>query len=135
MDRSFRFTFEVSNQFRQLSPVAEEYIEVSKRQIAELPSAIGPRGGLYRLVTPPDEWRESQDAWDAFLRNVTVFGTLRTGRYVRPDRITPELRLGPDIKLHTLTAPVSEGVAVLPDGSTVEVASPYIAFPVRPARI
>lgn len=127
--RTFVFTFEVRNEFLRDSPVASEYIEMAKAMVAARRSVEGPRGGFYRLVTPPDQWRESQDAFDAFVRNVTVYGTKRQGRYVRPDRITPDLRLGDAIHFDTLTAPVVEGKAVLP-GGTVETTSKYVDFPV-----
>lgn len=128
--RTFSFVFEVSNQFLISSPVATGYIEACKGRIAARVSAIGPRGGLYRLVTPPDQWRTSQDAFDAFTRNVTVYGTERQGRYVRPDRITPDLILDEPIRFDSLTVPVVDGKAVLPNGSTVESAWPYLTFPV-----
>jgi hypothetical protein len=57
---------EVSRQFLVLSPIAEQYIEACKRRIAELVTAVGPRGGLYRLTTPAVEWYESRDTPWAF---------------------------------------------------------------------
>jgi hypothetical protein len=127
--RQFGFSFEVSNEFLRLSPVAGQYVEARKARIAARKSAIGPRGGLYRLVSPPDRWRESQDGY-AFYRNVTVYGTKREGRYVRPDRITPDLLVGDTLHFDTLTTPVVEGVAMLPDGRTVETESRFVSFPV-----
>lgn len=128
--KTFLFTFEASNEFLRHSPVADEYVEAKKRRIAAQTSALGPRGGLYRLVTPPDKWRESQDHPWAFTRNVTLFATRREGKYVRPDRITPDMILGDTLTFVTLTAPVIGGRAVLPDGGTVTTTSKYVDFPV-----
>lgn len=128
MSKWFWFTFEVSNDFLHTSPVASQYIEACKARIAAQKSATGPRGGLYRLVSPPDKWRTSQDAY--FDRNLTVFATRREGRYVRPDRITADLVIGDTVHFDTLTTPVVEGLAVLPDGRTVETESRFVAFPV-----
>jgi len=128
--RRFWFSFEVSNEFMAESPVADRYVEACKARIAARKSAVGPRGGLYRLVTPPDRWRTSQDARDAFLRNVTVVATKRSGKYVRPDRITPDLRLGEAIHFDSLTTAAVDGRVRLPDGRTVETQSPFVAFPV-----
>jgi len=128
--RAFWFTFDVNNEFLRLSPVASEYVETSKRRIAARESVEGPRGGLYRLVTPPDRWRQSSDDPWSFTHNTTRFGTKRQGRYVRPDRITPELRFGGDIHFDTLTVPVVEGQVVLPSGATVETTSKFVDFPV-----
>ncbi len=128
--RAFGFSFDVSNEFLRLSPVASRYVDAGKARIAARVSAVGPRGGLYRLVTPPDRWRESKgDPW-AFVRNVTIYATKREGRYVRPSRMTPDLILGETIHFDTLTVPVAEGVAILPSGRIVETASPFLSFPV-----
>ena len=127
-DRKFAFVFEVSHQFLVGSPVASQYVEIAKMRIANQRSIVGPRGGLYRLVTPPDEWFEDRTyRWD---RNQVLFGTHRMGRYVRPDRVTPDLRLDVDVTFDTLTTPVVEGVAVLPSGKKVETPSRFVSFPV-----
>ena len=129
MTRTFGFAFDVSNKFLRQSPVATEYVRACKNQVAARMSAIGPRGGLYRLVTPPDRWRESSEDDYGFLRNVTVFAAKRQGRYVRPDRITPDLRLGED--LDPLTVPVVNGSAILPSGGIVSgITAPHLDFPV-----
>jgi hypothetical protein len=128
--RTFVFTFEVNNQFLRLSPVAEKYIDACQDRIAARRTATGPRGGLYELVTAPDLWLGMRNGDDAFLRDVTVFTTKRRGRYVRPDRITPNLVLGETIHFDSLTVPAVEGQAILPSGQTVTTDSPYVSFPV-----
>jgi hypothetical protein len=129
--RRFVFTFEVSNRFLRQSPAAASYVDIAKARIAARRAVLGPRGGLYRLVTPPDKWRESQDYGNAFIRNVTVYGTKREGRYVRPDRITADLLLPDSVTFTTLTVPVEDGSAILPSGSVVNgIESPYLDFPV-----
>ncbi len=127
-DRDFQFFFEVSHKFLVESPVAQQYVEIAKARIANQRSIVGPRGGLYRLVTPPDEWVEDRTYW--WDRNRVLFGTRRAGRYVRPDRVTPDLRLSDDVTFDTLTTPVVEGLAVLPSGNTIETPSRFVSFPV-----
>ena len=128
MTRTFGFAFDVNNEFLRLSPVATEYVRACKNQVAARMSAIGPRGGLYRLVTPPDGWRESSDD---YYRNVTAFATTRQGRYVRPDRITPDLRLGESIHFDTLTVAVVDGTVILPSGKIASgITVRFVTFPV-----
>src|SRR5690242_157630 len=91
-ERTFGFSFTVNEQFRRLSPVAEQFIEGCKAQIAARVTASGPRGGLYRLTTPPDRWRETNDydGYD-FIQGNVRFLTKRSGVYVPPRRVTPDL--------------------------------------------
>jgi hypothetical protein len=132
--KTFRFEFTVSNEFLTTSPVAPQFIAARQASVAKLSSAVGPRGGLYRL--DPDEplvWESARDGYYDFLRNETRYRTRRTGRYVRPDRVTPELRLGPEFTYETFTLPVVEGIATLPDGRKVETDSQFVDVPVPTA--
>lgn len=128
--KTFAFSFDVSDQFLRESPAAQDYIEMAKARIAARTSALGPRGGVYRLVTPPEAWRQSNDAPWARMRNLSTFATTREGRYVRPDRVTADLILGDTVHLDTLTVPVVEGRVVLPRGTIVETTAQFVDFPV-----
>lgn len=129
-ERTFVFTFAVSDEFLRESPASSQWVELAKQRIARQVAAVGPRGGVYRLVTPPDEWRQSRDAYYDFIHNLVRFGTRRKGRYVRPDRVTPDLRLGSSVEFDSVTLPVQEGRALLPDGRIVETPSRSVVVPV-----
>lgn len=84
-ERRFVFSFEVSDAMLRDAPIlTARLIDGRKADIAAQEYVKGPRGGTYRLITPPDEWRVSNQYHDDWMRGVTRYATRRTGRYVRP---------------------------------------------------
>lgn len=127
----FGFWFEVGIEFLSQEPaLAAQWVDARREEFAKVRFMHGPRGGAYRLVTPPDEWRTDHDLF--WRPNVVRYVTKRWGRYVRPDRLKAEDRL-PDVRLRSFTIPVRDGKAVLPNGGTVETESKWIVVPIPPA--
>jgi hypothetical protein len=125
----FFFTVEMSAEFRKHEPVhADRWLEANREQIAKVEFMKGPRGGNYRLVTPPDAW-QSYVSVRSLTRNSTEFITRRWGRYVRPDRVPPEHTA---YMFGTFTMPVRRGKAMLPTGEVVHTEGKAIAVPVAP---
>ena len=129
--RRFVFTFTVSDEFLSQSPWADRYVAACQSQIAKKTAAVGPRGGVYRLdPAEPLVWQQSSNGYYDFMQNLVRFATKRTGRYVPPSRVTPDLRLAPDYLIKALELPVVEGVVVLPDGGKVETTARVVTVPV-----
>jgi hypothetical protein len=127
-DKSFVFSFVVSDEFLRKEPdAAARWIEVAKQHIAGRLTAAGPRGGTYVLVTTPDQWQSSNDYDYDWMHRQTRYVTHRMGRYVRPSRAPRPLKA---VTFATITIPVVEGTATLPDGRTVETTAQYVDVPV-----
>jgi hypothetical protein len=126
-ERPFTLMFDVSKQFLKESEHSDRWVDAMKDEVAKQRFARGPRGGTYRLVTPPDEWRSTEEmSWH---RGVVTFVTRRMGRYVRPSAVRVD---GVAVTFDTFTIPVEDGRAMLPNGSTVETSSKAVVVPVPP---
>lgn len=126
-DKTFVFGFAISDEFAAKHPeAAARYIEVAKARIAKQATAVGPRGGTYRLISAPDVWESGADIHH-FTRGMTQHVTRRRGRYVRPSRAP----FVPDsVTFDTITIPVVEGGVTLPRGERVETKSRFVDVPV-----
>ena len=124
----FTFAVEMSQEFLAVDPVlAQRWLDAHREQIAKQQYATGPRGGTYRLITPPDDWRVNIDP---FWRPTPVlYVTKRYGRYVRPGRVMHPSEAGTS---GTFMVPVKDGRAMLPDGTTIETPSRFVSVPVPP---
>lgn len=128
-EQRFGWSCEVSLDFLAQEPaLAQGWLDARREQIGKQEFAKGPRGGTYRLTTPPDEWRSNVDPF--WHPRTALYTTKRYGRYVRPGRL--HLRSEP-ITFDTFDIPVKDGKAMLPDGRVVETQSKTIVVPVPPA--
>lgn len=135
--KRFAYTFDMGAEFLDKEPaLAQSWVDARREEWAKVRLMPGPRGGLYRLFTPPDEWRTHRNDDERFIYGGPPklrYLSKRWGRYVRPDRIKPEERLGDDRLLTSFTIPVRDGKAMLPNGSTVDTESKWVVVPVPPA--
>jgi hypothetical protein len=127
-EQSFGFSVDVSLEFLAQEPEqAQRWLDARRDQLAKQEYATGPRGGTYRLVTPPDEWRSNIDPF--WHPQTAVYFTKRTGRYVRPGRV----RLRSEAATFgTFTIP-RDDQTLLPDGRVIKTRSRFIDVPVPPA--
>lgn len=129
LEQRFGYSFEVSLEFLAHEPAqAQRWLDARRTEFAKQEFANGPRGGTYRLTTPPDDWRVSIDPF--WHPNTAMYLTKRSGRYVRPGRV--RLRSQP-ITFGTFELPVTGGKVMLPDGRVVETESQMVSVPVPPA--
>ena len=127
-EQRFAFAVEVSLEFLATEPVlAQKWLEASRDQIASVEFMTGPRGGAYRLTTPPDEWRTNIDSF--WRPDRAMYVTKRYGRYVRPSRVPHPTGVS---TFGTFTVPVKDGRAMLPNGSIVQTPSRFVDVPVPP---
>ena len=125
----FGFSVEVSLEFLAQEPEqAKRWLDARLEQVGKQEYATGPRGGTYRLITPPDPWKANIDPF--WHPRTAVYFTKRYGRYIRPGRV----RLRSEaMTLGTFTIPVKDGQALLPDGRVIATQSRAVVVPVPPA--
>jgi hypothetical protein len=128
-ERRFGWSVDVSLEFLAHEPtLAGRWLDAQREQIGKQEFATGPRGGTYRLTTPPDDWRANIDPF--WHPTTAVYITKRYGRYVRPGRV--RLR-SESLTFGTFTIPVKDGEAMLPDGRLVQTEARFVSVPVPPA--
>jgi hypothetical protein len=123
----FRYVTDLSDEFRRAEPkIADDYLAAFLAEWGKVQGMLGPRGGMYRLDTEPTPW-VSAPHWRF---GMTSFMSERHGHYVRPSRVTTEMRLGEAMVFTTFTIPVRAGKAILPKGRTVETTAKFVDVPI-----
>lgn len=127
----FAFAFDVSLEFLAQEPtLAAKWIDARRDAFAAVTHMSGPRGGAYRLTTPPDDWRVDIDPF--WHPTTATYLTKRWGSYVRPSRVSHP---SDTVTFGTFTIPVKNGKAMTPRGEVIETESEFVVVPVPPGSL